>query len=60
MLLKFTAASVALLLCVVLLPDQTSGDAAGKVVCYYDSKSFIREGEFLAFNISHLGPYNYY
>lgn len=43
MLLKF-AISVALLACLV---DQTVlADAAGKVVCYYDSKSFIREGKF--------------
>lgn len=44
MLLKL-AIGVALLATVCLV-DQTVADAAGKVVCYYDSKSFIREGEF--------------
>lgn len=45
MLLKF-AISVALFAAVCLVDQTVVADAAGKVVCYYDSKSFIREGEF--------------
>lgn len=45
MLLKF-AISVALFAAVCLVDQTVVADSAGKVVCYYDSKSFIREGEF--------------
>lgn len=45
MLLKFVV-GVALFAAVCLVDQTVVADAAGKVVCYYDSRSFIREGEF--------------
>lgn len=46
MLRKFLI-GVALLLATLSQVDHSvRAEAAGKVVCYYDSRSFIREGEF--------------
>lgn len=45
MLRKF-ALGLALFAAVCLVDQTVVADAAGKVVCYYDSRSFVREGEF--------------